>query len=208
MRIAPLACAAAALSLLLVMPGCEVKREEAEPEPTPTPTETIAPPETPVATERPAASIIRPDVTPTPVVETPPDPLALTVSFPDGGYALDAAAETRLAQVLESEQLAEGWPIVLRGHTDSEGDDRGNLFASRKRAEAVAGWLVENGIDEGRIEVIPLGEQRPIAPNAHLDGTPNERGRARNRRVDIWIGPPGSQPDEDTQYRNRPNESG
>ena len=109
--------------------------------------------------------------------------------------------------MLKSDQLAEGWPIVLRGHTDSEGDDRGNLFASRKRAEAVAGWLVENGIDEDRIEVIALGEQRPIAPNAHLDGTPDERGRARNRRVDMWIGPPGSQPGEDTREQAEQSET-
>jgi OOP family OmpA-OmpF porin len=88
--------------------------------------------------------------------------------------------------------VAKGWPIVLRGHTDSEGSDQGNLFASRKRAEAVAGWLVESGIDEDRIEVIALGEQRPIAPNVHLDGTPDKEGRRRNLRVEVWIGPVGS----------------
>ena len=204
MRIAPPAFAATALSLLLVLSGCEVKREESQP--TPTPAETIAPTDRPAATKSPA-SIIRPDVSPSPVVDAPPDPLAATVPFPDGGYELDAAAERVLAGVLKSDQLAEGWPIVLRGHTDSEGDDRGNLFASRKRAEAVAGWLVENGIDEDRIEVIALGEQRPIAPNAHLDGRPDERGRARNRRVEVWVGPPGTQPDEDTPEQGEQSES-
>jgi OOP family OmpA-OmpF porin len=199
MRIAPFATIATALSLLIALPGCELRREQPEPEPTPSASETIGPTDQPQATVSPPASIIRPDVTPAPVVETPPDPLAATIGFPDGGYELDAEAEKLLSEVLESEQLDEGWPIVLRGHTDSEGDDRGNLFASRKRAEAVAGWLVENGIDEDRIEVIALGEQRPIAPNARLDGTPDERGRAMNRRVEVWVGPPGSQPDENAQ---------
>lgn len=204
MRIAPPAFAAASLSLLLVLPGCEVRREGAEP--TPTPTETIAPADQPAATESPA-SIIRPDVSPSPAIEAPPDPLAATVPFPDGGYELTAAAERVLAEVLEADQLAQDWPVVLRGHTDSEGDDRGNLFASRKRAEAVAGWLVENGIDEERIEVIALGEQRPVAPNAHLDGTPDEAGRARNRRVEVWIGPPGSQPGEEAPEQGEQSET-
>ena len=141
------------------------------------------------------------------MIEAPPDPLAATVPFPDGGYELNAAAERVLAGVVKSDQLAENWPIVLRGHTDSEGDDRGNLFASRKRAEAVAGWLVENGVDEERIEVIALGEQRPVAPNAQLNGTPDERGRARNRRVEVWIGPPGSQPAEDTREQAEQSET-
>lgn len=196
MRIAPFASIATTLSLLLALPGCELRREEPEPEPTPTASETIGPADRPEVTITPPASIIRPDVTPAPVVETTPDPLAATIGFPDGGYELNVEGEKLLSEVLVSDQLDEGWPIVLRGHTDSEGDDRGNLFASRKRAEAVAGWLVENGIEEERIEVIAIGEQRPIEPNAHLDGTPNEQGRARNRRVEVWIGPPGSQPEE------------
>lgn len=207
MRNAQLAVTATALALLLALPGCELKRGGGEPEPTPTASETIGPSEPPTAAQSPPASIIRPDVTPSPVVETPPDPLAATVRFPDGGYELNAAGERLLTEVLQSDQLAEGWPIVLRGHTDSEGDDRGNLFASRKRAEAVAGWLVDNGIDEDRIEVIAIGEQRPIAPNAHLDGTPNERGRALNRRVEVWIGPPGSQPGDDAAGEGGQSES-
>jgi OOP family OmpA-OmpF porin len=207
MRTAPFASAAISLSLLLSLPGCELRREDAEPEPTPTASDTVGPSVQSEATASPPASIIRPDVTPLPVVETPPDPLAATIPFPDGGYELGAAAERLLAEVLESDQLAADWPIVLRGHTDSEGDDRGNLFASRKRAEAVAGWLVENGIDEDRIEVIAIGEQRPIAPNAHLDGTPDERGRARNRRVEVWIGPPGSEPDEEPRSEGEASES-
>ena len=35
-----------------------------------------------------------------------------------------------------------------------------------------------------------MGEQNPIAPNALPDGSPNEAGRASNRRVEIDISPP------------------
>lgn len=188
-----------ALPVLALSAGCEIKRGdddavEAVASPTPTPSQTLALAEGPEGEASEPASIIRPDVSPSPVIDVPPDPLAATIPFGEGGYELGSKAEKLLAGILKSDQLKEDWPIVLRGHTDSEGDDRGNLFASRKRAEAVAGWLVDNGIAEKRIEVIAIGEQNPVAPNANLDGTPNEEGRRKNRRVEVWIGPPGSQP--------------
>ena len=54
----------------------------------------------------------------------------------------------------------------------------------------LADWLVEHGVARERITVIAIGEQRPVAPNAHLDGSADEEGRARNRRVTLAIAPP------------------
>ena len=184
-----------ALAGLALLAACEVRPEQNEAEPSPSPSESETLSVTGTGQPEPA-SIIRPDVSPSPLADVPPDPLAATISFAEGGYELDAADRRLLREAIASDQAARDWPIVLRGHTDSEGSDQGNLFASRKRAEAVAGWLADNGIEADRIEVIALGEQRPIAPNAHLDGTPDEEGRRRNRRVELWIGPPGSQPTE------------
>jgi len=196
MKFSATAITAAALALLA---GCEVKRsepaDERSPSPAPDASETLSLVDGDVQ----PTSIIRPEVSPGPVIDVPPDPLAVTIPFADGGYEIGRAARLLLREAIGSDQVAQGWPIVLRGHTDSAGSDEGNLFASRKRAEAVAGWLVENGIEEARIDVIALGEQRPVAPNARLDGSPDEEGRRRNRRVDVWIGPPGSQPDEGTE---------
>lgn len=172
------ALALAPLAAMLLLPGCRDERT-AEPEPAPEPSSPAAPP----------VSIIRPEVAPETVVEEPLAPLEATIPFAEGGYALSEDAEDALMEVTDSEQLAEGWPVVLRGHTDSAGTDEANLRASRRRAEAVADWLVDHGVARERIEVIPLGEQRPIAPNAHLDGTPDEEGRAQNRRVTITIAP-------------------
>lgn len=144
------------------------------------------------------ASIIREEVR----EEAPPevvavDPLTVTIPFGDSGNDIDAAAETMLADVLQSPALAEGWPVTLRGHTDSSGNDRANVRASRARAEAVAAWLVEGGVDDARIAVIPFGEQNPIAPNALPNGEPDEQGRATNRRVEIEIAP-SAEPEEIT----------
>lgn len=138
-------------------------------------------------------SIIRPEVIAEKAVEVPTPPLETTIPFAEGGFQLSAEAESALASVLASDQLSEGWPVVLRGHTDSVGHDEANLRASRRRAEAVADWLTENGVSEDRIEIIAIGEQRPIAPNALPDGSPDEAGRARNRRVTVTIAPRSSE---------------
>ena len=183
--------------LAVALAGCEIRDDtatpdaEASPEPEPTANLAVDEPE-----ETPTASIIRPDVSADvvpPVVEVP-EPLAVTIGFPEGGTTLDDNAIVVLEEVLASPQLSEGWPVVLRGHTDSVGNDSGNLIASRRRAENVGGWLVDQGVAQERIEIIAMGEQRPIAPNAHMDGTADEAGRARNRRVEIWIAPEDVQP--------------
>lgn len=165
-----------AMTAAIALAGCD--RGEPPPPPEPAPE---APP-TP-------ASIIRPDVE----IERPePElkPLEASVTFAEAGGELSAAALEDLETILESPQMAEGGAIVLRGHTDSSGDDEANLRVSRKRAEMVRDWLVEHGVAEERITVIAIGEQRPIAPNAKLDGTPDEAGRAANRRVDVSIALP------------------
>lgn len=131
-------------------------------------------------------SILRPEIE-QPEVPEPLEPLRTTVGFPDGGTGLDAAALEALQAVLASSQIELEGPIVLGGHTDSAGNDRANLLAGRKRAEAVRDWLVEQGVAEDRIEIITFGEQNPVEPNARPDGQPNEAGRAANRRVELEI---------------------
>lgn len=202
MKIAGLAAASLALS------ACELRRDgEVEPEPQASEQpaasgDSVSEPD-PAASETPVISIIREDVRPQ-EAPAPVAPISVTVPFADGGNDIAEEAQAVLREVLDSDALREGWPVILRGHTDSSGNDSANLRASRARAEAVAAWLVERGVDDDRIDVIAFGEQNPIAPNANPDGSPDEEGRARNRRVDIEIAPEtndlpntGTQSDED-----------
>lgn len=136
-------------------------------------------------------SILRPDVEP-PEPEPAPTsaplaPLTLTIAFPEGGRELDAPAVAQLEEVLASEQIALGGPIILRAHSDSAGSDAANLKASEGRGLAVAQWLTERGVAADRITVLAFGEQNPVEPNALPDGSPNEAGRSANRRVEIEI---------------------
>ena len=135
-------------------------------------------------------SILRDDMDARVAQNDPLEPLAATVPFAQGGTELSDEALSAIAAIVASRQFAQGGAITLRGHTDSAGHDEANLRASQHRAEAVARALEQAGADSQRISIVALGEMRPIAPNARLDGSPDEEGRARNRRVDVSIALP------------------
>ena len=172
------------LAALAMLAACNTQADEdagKETAPDPSASASLTPdPDAPV-------SIIRSDIEQPELPEIPLEPLQATIGFPEGGTELDAAATAALQLLLASEQVASGGPITLRGHSDAGGSDAANMRASQARGEKVRYWLVENGIDEDRISVIAFGEQNPVEPNALPDGTPNEEGRAANRRVDVDV---------------------
>ncbi|RKF20534.1 OmpA family protein [Altericroceibacterium spongiae] len=176
------------VAIMLAITGCKKEEDNSSaPEAEPS-TKPAAVPEE--ADETPTTSIIRPDITPEPMIDIPPPSLETTIGFPAGGNDLDDNALAELNRVLKSDQLARGWPVILWGHTDSTGRDEANLRVSEKRAQVVADYLIDHGVDEKRISVIPMGEQRQAEPNAKLDGTPDEAGRAANRRVELKVEAP------------------
>jgi outer membrane protein OmpA-like peptidoglycan-associated protein len=71
--------------------------------------------------------------------------------------------------------------IVIKGHTDGVGKEKYNMELSKKRAKAVYDYLIEKGVDAGRLTYEYYGMTRPIAPNA------TEEGRQMNRRVEFEI---------------------
>ena len=149
-----------------------------EPAPSPTPTATDSPAE--------SNSIIRPDIE----VERPPialEPLRTTIPFGESGTELDETAMAELTGLLDTDQWKQVETVILRGHSDAGGPDRVNMRVSEERAQAVADWLMEQGLEEDQIRIIAFGAQNPVQPNLLPNGEPNERGRAANRRVEITI---------------------
>ncbi len=71
--------------------------------------------------------------------------------------------------------------VEISGHTDAEGDRAYNVELSRRRAEAVRKYLVDAGIDPGRITTRGAGPDEPIADNT------SEDGRAKNRRIEFTL---------------------
>jgi len=185
-------------AMAMALTGCQLREEGNEPEPvesgspTPIASGTQTPSPEPSATETRGASIIRQEASADDEFEIPVPPYSGTIPFPEGGADLSPSAVTALEGVLASDAMSEGWPIILRGHSDSDGNDQANMRVSRARAEAVAAWLVERGVDDSRIRVIAFGEQNPLAPNALPNGNANEPGRRQNRRVEVEIAAPAS----------------
>jgi len=69
--------------------------------------------------------------------------------------------------------------ITVVGYTDSKGSKDYNVFLSYKRAHALNSELEKYNLD---INYVLRGESNPIASNK------TEEGRAKNRRVEIFLG--------------------
>ncbi len=74
--------------------------------------------------------------------------------------------------------------VTIIGHTDSTGSDAVNNPLSVNRAASVRDYLVARGVPANRIAIDGRGSREPIADN----GT--EAGRAKNRRVEIFVAEP------------------
>ena len=71
--------------------------------------------------------------------------------------------------------------IEIQGHTSSEGGDAFNQTLSEQRAYAVFLYIVEHGIDRGRLSASGYGSSQPRASNA------TEAGRIKNRRIELRV---------------------
>ncbi len=97
---------------------------------------------------------------------------------PEGQQALEFVAGMLRA-------LPDQNPIRVEGHTDDVPPNSGqfptNWELSAARAAHVARVLEEQGVQHDRLSAVGYADTRPIGDNATPDG------RARNRRVEIWI---------------------
>jgi hypothetical protein len=106
------------------------------------------------------------------VVQGPPPPNVFVLE----GVNFDSLS--RLDRVVEYMTHKKGVRIEISGHTDNVGKAEANKDLSRRRAESCKQYLVDKGIDAGRIETVGYGSERPIDTN----DTPE--GRQRNRRIE------------------------
>ncbi|HEY8076932.1 MAG TPA: OmpA family protein [Labilithrix sp.] len=71
--------------------------------------------------------------------------------------------------------------MSIEGHTDNRGNADFNKTLSQQRADSVMSWLVQHGVETGRLEAHGYGMEKPIEDNA------TDEGRAKNRRVEFKI---------------------
>lgn len=85
----------------------------------------------------------------------------------------------RFAASLRANQSTD---VRIVGHTDNTGSDAVNNPLSLERANSTRSYLTTRGVSGARIQTEGQGSYQPIASNASADG------RARNRRVEIFVG--------------------
>ena len=73
--------------------------------------------------------------------------------------------------------------VEVSGHTDSVGSDQFNQRLSEQRASAVGNYLIGQGLQRERFEIVGMGEQYPVADNR------TDQGRALNRRLEMRVVP-------------------
>lgn len=79
--------------------------------------------------------------------------------------------------------------VAIEGHSDGKGDDGYNQRLSEARALAVRDYLISvQTVDGTKLATKGLGELKPVAPNMKPDGSDDEAGRQRNRRVEVTLG--------------------
>lgn len=69
--------------------------------------------------------------------------------------------------------------VRLEGHADERGTRAYNLALGERRANAVARYLVIQGVNRSQIESVSYGEERPLSLSR------DENGWSRNRRVEL-----------------------
>jgi peptidoglycan-associated lipoprotein len=146
--------------------GCGKKTvAESAPPPAPAPapeTTAPAPPPPTTTTEEPTRSV--------------QDQLADVFFDYDSANLSDASRTTLDAngKVLTDNASAQ---ITIEGHCDDRGTVEYNLALGDRRAAAARDYLVRYGIDNGRIQTISYGEERPFATGA------DESSYSQNRRA-------------------------
>lgn len=103
------------------------------------------------------------------------------VTFEPNSALLTAEGRTTLEGVAATLAEQKDLKVEIAGHTDSVGSKAFNTLLSQQRADAVRAFLVEKGIEEGRMTAVGYGELEPVDTNE------TDEGRQANRRVEFRI---------------------
>lgn len=108
------------------------------------------------------------------------------VSFATNSAEINASLRPVLDRFAQTLNEHPGTLVSIVGHTDTTGNDAINNPLSMRRAASTRDYLVARGVDSRRIDIDGRGSYEPIADNT------TAAGRARNRRVEIFVAEPAS----------------
>jgi outer membrane protein OmpA-like peptidoglycan-associated protein len=107
------------------------------------------------------------------------------ILFATDSTVVRPALQSELAKLAANLNRYPDSKVTIVGHTDNTGSAAHNQTLSFRRAQAVEGILLDDGVRADRLLAYGKGESEPVATNL----TPE--GRAQNRRVEIHIHPLG-----------------
>ncbi|OYU30274.1 MAG: hypothetical protein CFE39_14335 [Comamonadaceae bacterium PBBC2] len=103
------------------------------------------------------------------------------ISFDTGRSDIKPNLRPILDQFAQGLSQQTSMEVKIVGHTDNTGSDAINNPLSVNRAQSARDYLVGRAVSSSRISIDGRGSREPIADNA------TEAGRARNRRIDIYL---------------------
>ena len=106
------------------------------------------------------------------------------ISFDTGSAAIKPQLRAVLDPFANSLRDDPSARLVIVGHTDNTGSNAINNPLSVERANSVRDYLTTRGMSGARVETAGRGDREPVAENT------TEGGRAKNRRVEIFLREP------------------
>ena len=106
---------------------------------------------------------------------------AAVVYFPVGSSVVGTDGQRELRWFVQQMQPYPQAHFLVQGFADTTGSEAKNQGLSLQRAQAVASYLTQQGIDPSRMNVQGYGTGSPAATNATV------KGRGRNRRVEVTV---------------------
>ena len=158
--------------------GCGKKAAPEQPAPEPAPRREAPPPPPPPARHDDAERIAREAAARAAALRTE---LADMIHFDFDKAdirATDQGILDRKAAILAANP---GVRLRVAGNADERGSDEYNLALGNRRAAAAKRYLAGKGIDEGRLDVVSYGKERPLDPGH------NEDAWAKNRRDEFEV---------------------
>ena len=120
------------------------------------------------------ATIPEPDVRP---LDWSPETDLETVYFEFDKSSITEESRAILEQNAEIIKENPGVIVQIEGHCDERGTNEYNIALGQRRASATRDYLIELGVNAGRLATISYGEERPI------DAAHNDEAWAKNRRA-------------------------
>ncbi|MBP9706918.1 MAG: peptidoglycan-associated lipoprotein Pal [Oligoflexales bacterium] len=122
---------------------------------------------------------------PAAIVEEDPSAAAFAaqaVYFDFDDSTVRADSQAALSALADHMRANAAVVVQIEGHCDERGSHEYNMALGERRANSVKNYLVQLGVDAGRLSTITYGEERPAVADGH-----DEAAWSRNRRAEFVI---------------------